>query len=393
MNKINRRTFLNYAAASSFSLTTGINLTACTSEKITSDEFIIGGYSRTDNSGKRLKEYGVLAIQVINNTEHSPKSYTTLGDFSVPDEVHLATLSPDQKSILVCSRKPGASLLKYSLTGDLIAELKPVKNQYFEGHGIFSADEKYLYVTASDYQQGQGKLLKLNSLDLSVIEEYESGGIGPHELVWQSDNIIAVANTGVLTHPDSGRKILNLENIQSNIALFDTQLKRINHQWKVPLAGLSARHLDRMDNGDLVIGCQYKKEDQRPACIAFARRNKDLFFADQENEVLHWDMKGYTASIKSIPNTNHALISNPRGHKLTQWQGLKPLNIDSKLPTQLVHSSTIEFNKGIKVSRSGKQVWISKGAGELLFFQSEKNQLDKNVVKIKKNIWWANHLG
>jgi len=389
--QINRRQFITLATSSIASLATASTLTACSATKVNQDHLIIGGYSRTDNAGKRLKEYGVLAVQAKNSAQHTKDNYQVISDFSVPDEVHLATLFPDQKSILVNSRKPGASLLKYSLKGELLAELKPLKNQHFEGHTIFSSDEKYLYATASDYQQGKGKLLKLNSHDLSLVEVYDSAGIGPHELVWKTNNLIAIANTGVLTHPDSGRDILNIDNIQSNIVLFNTISASIEHEWKVPLPGLSARHLDRMDNGDLVIGCQYKKQDQRPACIAFAKKGHDLVFADKENENVHWDMQGYTASIKSIPNTNRALISNPRGHLLTQWKNNTPIKTNGKLTNQLIKTESIQFNKGLKVSKDGQHAWISKGPGELLLLKTASNKINK--IKLKENIWWANHLG
>jgi hypothetical protein len=390
---ISRRQLIKFGSTSMAGLIAFPSLTACSATNISQDQLIIGGYSHTDKAGKRLKKYGVLALQAKSATQHDEDNYSVISDFSVPDEVHLAVMYPDNKSILVNSRKPSASLLKYSLNGELIAELKPLRNQHFEGHAIFSIDEKYLYVTASDFQQGSGKLLKLNSHDLSLVEMYDTGGIGPHELVWQAPNIIAIANTGVLTHPDSGRDILNLESIQSNVVLFNTVNKAFDHEWSVPLTGLSARHLDRMDNGDLVIGCQYKKEDKRPPCVAFASKGEALRFADSQNETLHWNMKGYTASIKSIPNSNQALISNPRGHLLTQWEN-KSLNSNNNGSSQILNKQKIQFNKGIKISKTGEQAWVSTGAGELLLLNTKSSSLKVgNRIKVKKGIWWANHLG
>lgn len=388
---ISRRQLIKFGSTSMAGLIAFPSLTACSATKINQDQLIIGGYSHTDKAGKRLKKYGVLALQAKKLTLHDENNYSVISDLSVPDEVHLAVMYPDNKSILVNSRKPNASLLKYSLNGELIAELKPLSDQHFEGHAIFSIDEKHLYVTASDFQQGSGKLLKLNSHDLSLVEMYDTGGIGPHELVWQAPNIIAIANTGVLTRPDSGRDILNLDSIQSNVVLFNTLDKTIIHKWSVPLAGLSARHLDRMDNGDLVIGCQYKKEDQRPPCVAFASKGKALRFADSQNETLHWDMKGYTASIKSIPNSDQALISNPRGQLLTQWQNLT--SNDKTEKAQLLNKFEIKYNKGIKLTKKGNQAWFSQGAGELLSWDVKSQTLNSTIVKVKSNIWWGNHLG
>lgn len=395
MKNISRRNFLTYTAVSGLSVTAFSNLIACSQNTSPYDSYsnpiIIGGFQRTDNNGKKLNEHGVLAVRaksnLTNKTDLSLSDFDILSDFSVPNEVHLACLFPTNDSILVCSRIPDANLLKYSLKGELLAELKPLPNQHFEGHGIFSNDEKFLYVTATDYQtnknlKNNGRLLKLNATNLALIEEYSTGGIGPHELVWQSDTHIAIANTGVITHPDSGRKILNEDNIQSNITLFNTNTKSIDHQWDVPLLGLSARHLDKMHNGDLVIGCQYKKQDQRPACVAFATKNKALIFSDKNNEPLYWDMKGYTASIKALPNSNKALITNPRGGLLTQWQEQRSTD-----------KTEIEFNKGIKISKNGEQAWVSKGAGELLLLNTNDLKFKGQPIKVKQNIWWANHLG
>jgi hypothetical protein len=383
-----RRHFLySSSLACLFPFTT--SLTACTNtcgKKLDpSKEIIVGGYSETDEQGIRLNSHGVIIVQA----SHIDK-YDIISDFSVPDEVHLATLFPDQKSILVCSRKPGASLLKYSFEGKLEAELAPLDNQHFEGHGIFSSDEKFIYATASDFELHAGRLLKLNSQDLSLIKDHSSGGIGPHELVWQSDKLIAIANTGVLTHPKSGRKVLNLSSMLSNIVLFDSQQEEIIHQWQVPEQALSARHLDRMANGDLVIGCQYQKKDQRPACIAFASVAKGLVFAEANNESLYWNMKGYTASIKGIPNSPYAVITNPQGHLLTQWKNAA----DKSLSSELIDQQEIEFNKGLKISRDGKQAWLSVGAGELQLINLVDATASNNTSsRIKENIWWGNHLG
>lgn len=383
-----RRHFLySSSLACLFPLTA--SLTACSNNdaKIlnSSKEVIVGGYSETDEQGNRLDKHGVIIVQP-NKTD----KYDIISDFSVPYEVHLATLFPNQKSILVCSRKPGASLLKYSIAGKLEAELAPPANQHFEGHGVFSLDENFLYVTASDFELHDGRLLKLNSQDLSLIKEYSSGGTGPHELVWHSDQVIAIANTGVLTHPKSGREVLNLSSMQSNIVLFDSLQEQIIHQWQVPVQALSARHLDRMSNGDLIIGCQYQKKDQRPACVAFANIKQGLLFAEEQNDSFYWDMKGYTASIKSIPNSSYAMITNPQGHLLTHWEN----TINESLSSKLINQQEIEFNKGLKISRNGQKAWLSVGAGKLhsidLLNTTASNRASS---RIKENIWWGNHLG
>jgi len=370
MINLNRRQFLGL---SGIALTTPTLIAACSNGE---EQKLISGYAYTNDNGDRINQHGVLIFDSDGNV---------LSDFDVPHEVHLACFTPDQTSVLVCSRKPGAELLKYSFHGQLQASLSPLENQHFEGHGIFSKDGRSLYVTASDYEKKEGRLLILNTEDLSLQYDLSSGGIGPHELVWQSDNIIAIANTGVLTHPDSGREILNKDNIQSNISLFDINSKTINQQWPIPMSGLSARHMDTMTDGSLVIGCQYKKEDKRPACIAFLSLKHGLQFADTNNDKLHWDMKGYSASIKAIPSTTQALITNPRGHLLSHW--------DQETQTKLLSTNKIRFNKGLTVHPIQAKAWISQGPGTLLELDLVSNKVKEKSIAVKKNIWWGNHMG
>ena len=377
---LSRRQFLQLTAASSIA-----GLSACTpchSGLNATEQLLVSGYRETDTQGNKLERFGVLLFAIDQR-----QNIRIISDFAVPHEVHLATLFPYQKSLLVCSRVAGACLLKYALDGTLLAKLEPLKNQHFEGHGIFSADEQHVYTTSSDYKNAQGRVLKLNAHDLSLVSDHSSGGLGPHELVWQSEQHIAIANTGVSTHPDSGRKILNPDSIHSNVSLFNTQTQAFEQVWPIPLNGLSARHLDRMSDGRLVIGCQYKKYDQRPPCVAFASRDHGLTFAAPDNDNLHWQMQGYSASTKAIPNSPQALISNPRGHLLTRWHQ-QP---HASQKTRLLESTSMPYNKGISIAKDGQHAWISKGPGELTELSLETGKTRSLIVK--ENIWWGNHLG
>jgi hypothetical protein len=101
-------------------------------------------------------------------------------------------------------------------------------------------------------------------------------------------------------------------------------------------------------------------------------------------------MKSYTASIKGIPNSPYAMITNPQGHLLTKWR----IAVDKSLSSELIDQQEIEFNKGLKISSDGKQAWLSVGAGELQQINLI-NATAGNITssRIKENIWWGNHLG
>ena len=111
--------------------------------------------------------------------------------------------------------------------------------------------------------------------------------------------------------------------------------------------------------------------------------SEQLQLLEPDNDWLHWDMQGYTASVRAFsPGSKHAnaaLISNPRGHLLSHWQGPTPALQDTQ---------AMQYAKGIALL--GNQGWISAGAGELWHWQnSGLTQLSKSV---KAGIWWENHL-
>ena len=312
-----------------------------------------------------------------------------VSDFAVPYRIHMADLFPaqpqQQTAILANSRAPGAPLQKYSLNGTLLAELMPPEQMHFEGHTVFSDDGRLLYATASHYTQQQGYVLEVDCQTFTLQRLLPSGGIGPHELVISHDQLF-VANTGVLTHPDSGRQALNIDSMESSLVQLDISSGTIVHRWHSPIQALSARHLAIMADGSLLLGCQYQKKDQRPACLALAQPGAtQLTLLGNDNERYYWDMKGYTASVtafdKHSPLAGQALISNPRGHILSQWQ---------PADGTLLSSQTMPFSKGIVVADT--EGWITAGAGELWHWDGLRHQLVPVTQKIKADFWWENHL-
>jgi len=319
-----------------------------------------------------------------------------VSDFSVPHRLHMADLFPavedaNQPSagltpaVLANSREPGAALQKYDFYGRLLAEQLPPSNMHFEGHTVFSADGRKLYTTASDYVAQRGYVLELDSNTLAIERQFHSGGIGPHELVIRADQLF-IANTGVLTHPDSGRSALNIDTMESNLIQLDISSGNIEHRWRSPIQALSARHLDVLADGRVLVGCQYQKRDQRPACLALAQPGAtELTLLDNNHEHYYWDMKGYTASVKAFaPGSalaGQALVSNPRGHLLSHWQANN---------STLLNRQDMQYSKGIMVS--GSDAWISAAAGELWHWDGQRHQLVPVTRQIKADFWWENHL-
>lgn len=335
---------------------------------------MVSGY-RDAESGEH---FGILVLDSEGKT---------IADFPVPDRVHMADLFPAQAhkapAILVNSRTPGAPLRRYDFAGNLQDELKVPEGFHFEGHTVFSPDGNTLFATVSDYRSGEGHVLVADASTMNLQAIWSSGGTGPHELVRDGD-VIYVANTGVRTHPDSGRTPLNIDTMSSSLVKLSAESGDILQTWASPMQALSIRHLDVLPDHSVLVGCQYQRDDQRPPCVAVAYPDKDsVELLEPENQWLAWDMKGYTASVRTFPSTSplagQAMISNPRGHLLTHWNAA---------PAGLTDKRKMESSKGIWLH--GREGWVTAGAGEFWYWSDgELLQLSGGV---KPGIWWENHM-
>lgn len=94
---------------------------------------------------------------------------------------------------------------------------------------------------------------------LAVVAEFDSGGIGLHELLWMgSGRTLVVANGGIATHPDQPRRKLNLDTMQPNLSLLDAASGRLLDQAPALNSQASLRQLARTDEDEVVVAMQYE---------------------------------------------------------------------------------------------------------------------------------------
>ncbi len=134
--------------------------------------------------------------------------------------------------------------------------------RHFFGHGVFTADGGRLYATENDYAAGRGVIGIYDVRDdFRRIGEWDSGGVGPHELVWTADGrSLAIANGGLDTTPDAGGRIdLNKADMEASLVLVDADGGGLlaRHRLGPDLAQLSMRHLAVDATGAVWFGCQH----------------------------------------------------------------------------------------------------------------------------------------
>ena len=106
--------------------------------------------------------------------------------------------------------------------GKVLHRLTPPEGRQFNGHGCFSADGAILY-TSEVVARGSAGRIGLWDVARGYVRagEWDSGGIGPHEIrrLAGTDRLI-VANGGIETDPDD-RTMLNVGTMRPNLALIE----------------------------------------------------------------------------------------------------------------------------------------------------------------------------
>ncbi|CUI83189.1 Protein of uncharacterised function (DUF1513) [Achromobacter sp. 2789STDY5608628] len=154
------------------------------------------------------------------------------------------------------------------------------------------------------------------------VGEFDSGGIGPHEVVLMPDGkTLCVANGGILTHPDYGKLELNLDTMRPSLAYIDTASGRLLE--KVELAPalhrLSIRHLALAADGTVWFGCQYMgPAGDRPALVGRHRRGAQPELFAGPAPTLR-EMRNYVGSVAADAAGGIIATSSPVGGRVLYW--------------------------------------------------------------------------
>lgn len=235
-------------------------------------------------------------------------------------------IHPTRPQCAVFARRPGDFFTVIDLrSGQSQPPIHSPADRHFYGHGVYSHDGTLLYATENDFEAGRGCIGIYAAADgYRRIGELPSHGTGPHELVWMPDaRTLAIANGGILTHPDSGRAKLNLDRMRPNLSCVDSRSGALRDQWQPPAQWhqLSVRHLDVNRHGQIAVAMQYQgSRKQHPPLIALhggGQPSRLLSAADP----IQRRLKNYCGSVRWSADGQSLAVSSPRGGLITRWQG------------------------------------------------------------------------
>ena len=239
----------------------------------------------------------------------------------LPARGHAATAHPQRPLAVAFPRGPAPYALVIDCPkGARAPRLTPPEGRQFNGHGAFSADGAVLYTSEVVAEGSAGRIGLWDSHDFRRIGEWDSGGIGPHDIrLW--DQGLIVANGGIETDPGDRTK-LNLDRMRPNLARLD-RAGRLADVVELPgeYRQNSIRHLALGGDGLIAFAMQWEGDlaEAVPLLGLWRPGSAPVLCPAPETEAPR--MKGYAGSI-ALNGSEIALTSAKGGVAMLFSAGL-----------------------------------------------------------------------
>jgi len=162
--------------------------------------------------------------------------------------------------LLVAARRPGDWLLRWRPGETTPQWCWSDPQRRYAGHVV--AAGRHLYTTETDLDSGAGRIVVRAAGTLEPLADWPTHGIDPHQLMFDADGSLLVANGGVPTRPETGRVKLDRAGMDPSLVRLDARSGTLLGQWRLADPRLSIRHLARHASG--VVGIALQAEHDAP---------------------------------------------------------------------------------------------------------------------------------
>jgi hypothetical protein len=170
---------------------------------------------------------------------------------------------------------------------------------------------------------------------------------------------MAIANGGILTHPDSGRAKLNIADMKPNLTFVDARDGTFIRRIELPseLHKNSIRHLDSGPDGSVLFGMQYQgAKTDSPPLVGHVGPDGTCTLFDAP-ETLTPQLQGYCADVAIDGSGRFGASTFPRGDRIAIWS----------IPDgKLMMLNTVRDSAGIATDSHPGAFRFSTGFGRLL---------------------------
>lgn len=225
---------------------------------------------------------------------------------------------------LMLGRRPATESVEVDLrTGQLQQRFHAQAGRHFYGHACFSNDGSLLFTTENDLSSQTGVIVVRESETYRVLGDMPSYGVGPHQIHLMPDaQTLVVANGGILTHPSSGRKKLNLDTMQSSLAYVDSEAGDLIAAHTIDEPKSSIRHIDVAADGTVALALQVQRSAMNHTkLVALGGVHSlggSIRLFEGPTAVLQ-RMHDYVGSVAINAAAGTAAFTSPRGNLAAFW--------------------------------------------------------------------------
>ncbi|MGP9688340.1 DUF1513 domain-containing protein [Psychrobacter sp. AOP22-C1-C5] len=285
---------------------------------------------KNDNDNASVSDFGVVGIdadrQIVWQTT-MPERVHDIVVRPVADAQHEPNYDNNNQNrnnqsnnqsrdVVVMGRRPSEKFWVLDTgTGQVKFAIQASVNRHFYGHACYSLDGTKLYVTENDTINLDGKIGIYDVHDhYRKIAEFDSHGIGPHELIMHPDgDTLVIANGGIKTEQAS-REELNLDTMRPSLVYLNRHNGSLLEQITPEHSQMSVRHLAMHDDGTVMIGIQFQgaKHINVPLVLTHKRGETDfrsLIMPNNQWQCFHQ----YIASVAVDSERNQLCVTTPIG--------------------------------------------------------------------------------
>ncbi|WP_440453771.1 DUF1513 domain-containing protein [Psychrobacter sp. ASPA161_9] len=271
------------------------------------------------DEGNPENDFGVVGIDA--NRE-------VVWQTTMPERVHDIVVQPisnvlnelsdnyHNRDVVVMGRRPSEKFwVLDTATGQVKFAIKASNHRHFYGHACYSLDSKLLYVTENDTISLDGKIGIYDAHDAyKKVAEFDSHGIGPHELIMHPDSeTLVIANGGIKTEQAS-REELNLDTMRPSLVYLNRHDGSLLEQIFPEHNQMSVRHLAMHNDGTVMIGIQFQGDKHINVSLVLTHKRVDSDFKPLIMPNNQWQrFHQYIASVAVDSERNLLCVTTPIG--------------------------------------------------------------------------------
>ncbi|MEN8822449.1 MAG: DUF1513 domain-containing protein [Abyssibacter sp.] len=239
--------------------------------------------------------------------------------FDLPHRGHSVLPSPDGRLLAAFPRRPGRTIwLLDTATGALVRRLSTDTHSQMNGHGVFDAKGRRLYVTQTRHGAVTTGEIAVYSVDSGRrLGRFASGGLDPHQCVWCGDELV-IAHGGYIEYPARNQPKQLDPARPPNLAWVDAGAGRVRRIDQLTDPKLSIRHL-AADARGVFAGFQHDDgAGAQAALLGYASPTLALKPLDASRDT--WAaFNGYVGSVALDVAGGTVIATSPRGGVLGLW--------------------------------------------------------------------------